>query len=197
MTILCDREIINLCRSTSVTPMLTPFVDTPTRVVDGRKVLSYGVTSYGYDARLSDQIKIFTNLNAGLIDPKNLDPKTLVDAEIHTDTDGSRYALLPPNSYMLGVTVETFHMPRDVLSICLGKSTMARASAIVNVTPIEPGFIGQVVIEISSASSLPVKVYVNEGIAQFIFLRGNPCTTTYADKKGKYQFQAGITLPTV
>lgn len=197
MTILSDSEITELCQGE--TPMLFPFTPTSIRKDgNGRKLLSYGVSSYGYDCRLTEKVKIFSNVNGGIIDPKKLDESTLVDAVVRTDEDGSKYAILPPNSYMLGCTVETFHMPRDVISICLGKSTMARSSALVNVTPIEPGFIGQVVIEIGNGCSLPIKIYLNEGIAQFLFFRGNKaCDVSYGDRRGKYQNQTGITLPKV
>lgn len=197
MSILSDIEIIQLCAGNQ---MLEPFLMKSVRTVDdsNRKVISYGVSSYGYDARLSRDVKIFTNVNAGIIDPKRLDPGTLIDAVPRRDDNGDEYIILPPNSYMLGCTVETFNMPRDVLAICLGKSTYARAAVVVNCTPIEPGFIGQVVIEISNGSSLPVKIYLNEGVAQFLFFRGGmECATSYGDRNGKYQGQKGIQLPLV
>jgi dCTP deaminase len=161
-----------------------------------RKIISYGTTSYGYDVRLGEEFQIFTNINGGLIDPKRLDKtQCLVETVTRVDEDGSRYVILPPNSYLLGVTPEYFKMPRDVLAICMGKSTYARAGAHVNVTPIEPGFEGQVVIEVSNGTSLPMKIYANEGISQFCFFRGTePCETSYADKDGKYMGQTGIQL---
>ena len=183
-------------------PMLTPFVSTSVRSINNhdvqQKVFSYGISSYGYDCRLSEEIKIFSNINGGVIDPKRLNPDTMVDGKINVDEDGSKYVILPPNSYLLGCTIETFYMPRDVLSICLGKSSYARAAIGINVTPIEPGFIGQVVIEISNMASLPVKIYIGEGIAQFLFFRGNrPCAVSYGDRQGKYQNQKSIQLPIV
>ena len=163
-----------------------------------RKIISKGLTSFGYDVSLDRNFKLFTNINSAIVDPKRLDERCLVDADIRQDNDGAEYVILPPNSYILGNTVEYFKMPRDVLAICMGKSTYARAGAIVNVTPIEPGFEGSVVIEISNATNLPLKIYVNEGISQFIFLRGSgPCRVSYADRGGKYQGQTGVTLPTV
>lgn len=167
--------------------------------VEPRRIISRGTTSYGYDVSLADELKLFTNLNASIIDPKRLNDDCLVDAEVKFDADtGERYVLLPPNSYILGHTVEYFKIPRDVLVICLGKSTYARAGAIVNVTPIEPGFMGNVVIEISNSTNLPLKVYVEEGIAQFLFFRGDrPCEVSYGDRGGKYQGQTGVTLPKV
>lgn len=196
MTILSDSEIIELCQGEN--PMLSPFSSISNKVnSEGKKLLSWGISSYGYDCRLSDEVRIFSNLNGKTIDPKNLDEKTLIQGEIIDDETG-RFVILPPNSYLLGCTIETFHMPKDVLSVCLGKSTLARAGVGINVTPIEPGFIGQVVIEISNLTSLPVKIYLGEGIAQFLFFRGNEkCAVSYADRNGKYQHQTGITLPKV
>lgn len=190
-------------------PMITPFNGELVRTVHGpagfeldqrlsvRKIISKGLTSYGYDVTLADEFKLFTNINSTIVDPKRLDEKCLVDAKVQTDEEGARYVILPPNSYLLGRTVEYFRMPRDVLAVCLGKSTYARAGAIVNVTPIEPGFKGHVVIEISNSTNLPMKIYADEGISQFLFLRGNPCLVSYADRGGKYQGQTGITLPKV
>jgi len=177
-------------------PMISDFKTECIRETsEGAKVLSYGLSSFGYDVRVSDKFRLFTNANGGIIDPKNGGEDCLVDAKVHTDAQGCEYVILPPNSYVLGVTPEYFKIPRNVMVICVGKSTYARAGAIVNVTPIEPGFHGNVVIEISNSTSLPMKVYVNEGIAQFIFFRGNKdCKTSYADRKGKYQGQTGLTL---
>lgn len=160
-----------------------------------KKIISKGLTSFGYDVTLADEAKIFTNLNGAMIDPLNFTEDTLTDVKAK---DG--YFVLPPNSYMLGYTREFFRMPKNVIAIALGKSTYARAGAIINVTPIEPGFEGQVVIEIANATSLPMKVYVDQGIAQFLFFESDsPCETSYADRNngtgGKYQGQRGITLP--
>jgi dCTP deaminase len=151
------------------------------------KIVSYGLSSYGYDVRLGREFKIFTNVRNGTIDPLNPDPDCFVD---HV----GGYCIIPPNSYILGHTMETFDIPQDIMVMCVGKSTYARLAAIVNVTPIEPGFKGQVVIEIANCSTLPLKVYAGQGIAQFLFLKGDqPCMTSYADKAGKYQNQQGVT----
>lgn len=166
---------------------------------DPRKIISKGSTSYGYDVSLAaDGIKIFTDINATEIDPKRFNANCLADAVIRTDRDGAKYFLMPPRSYALGRTVEHFNMPRDVIAVCLGKSTYARAGAIVNVTPLEPGWHGYVVIEISNSASLPLRIYLEEGISQFLFIRGDqPCETSYSDRGGKYQGQSGVTLPKV
>lgn len=181
-------------------PMIDPFVGHLVRVnTRGKRIISYGLSSYGYDVRLADdEIKVFTNANGTIVDPMNMDDATcLVDATV-LDKDTHPYFVLPPNSYALGYTIETFVIPRNVSVICLGKSTLARAGAIVNVTPIEAGFEGNVVIEISNASPLPIKVYVGVGIAQFQFLRGDQaCEVSYADGDRKYQGQRGVTLPKV
>lgn len=171
----------------------------PDNEVIKHKIVSKGLTSYGYDVSLSDKVKLFTNINSATIDPKRFDDEeSLVDATVRTDPrDGSRYVILPPNSYLLGVTQEYFRIPRNVMVICLGKSTYARCGAIVNATPIEPGFHGNVVIEISNSTPSPMRIYVNEGIAQFLFFEGNECETSYADRGGKYQGQTGVTLPKV
>lgn len=157
-------------------------------------IISAGLSSYGYDVRLAKEAKLFTNLNAGVIDPKRPDRRLLAEAEIFTEDNGEAYFLIPPHGYALGRTVERFNMPRDIAAVCYGKSTYARAGAVVNVTPIEPGFQGEVVIEIANTTPLPLKIYVNEGIAQFVFFRGRPCQTSYADRSGKYQNQKGIQL---
>jgi dCTP deaminase len=160
------------------------------------KVLSFGSTSFGYDVSLGEEFQIFTNVHGGVIDPKKLNKDhCLVEGTLRVDEDGAKYVVLPPNSYLLGVTKEYFRMPRDVLAICMGKSTYARAGAIVNVTPIEPGFEGNVVIEVANSTSLPMKIYANEGISQFCFFRGSEaCEVSYADRAGKYQGQTGVQL---
>ena len=162
-----------------------------------RKVISYGLSSYGYDIRLTEDIKLFTNVNTGEIDPLRFDEQgCLVDAEVKTTEDGARYVRIPPNSYLLGSTVEYFRIPKDIMVVCLGKSTYARCGAIVNVTPIEPGFEGNVVIEISNSTPLPMRIYIDQGIGQFMFFEGDePCEVSYADRAGKYQGQTGVTLP--
>jgi dCTP deaminase len=197
MTILSDRQIRALCSSPKVIQdfanvagfdhMISPFVDHQVRVDNtGKKLISYGLSSFGYDVRLAEDFKIFTNTFSNLIDPLNVSNKCYVDH--HGD-----YCIIPPNSYILGHTIETFHIPKDVMVICLGKSTYARCGGIVNVTPIEAGFFGTVVIEISNATNIPLKVYANQGIAQFLFFQGNEaCEVSYADGNRKYQGQQGI-----
>ena len=165
--------------------MIEPFEDRQVRA----GVVSYGLSSYGYDIRVADEFKIFTNINSTLIDPKDFDPKSFVD--ITGDE-----CIVPPNSFALASTVEYFRIPRDVLTVCVGKSTYARCGLIVNVTPFEPEWEGFVTLEISNTTPLPAKVYANEGIAQVLFFQGDePCEVSYADKKGKYQKQQGLTLP--
>jgi dCTP deaminase len=154
-------------------------------------VISYGVTSYGYDARVARNFKVFTNVWGSTVDPKNFDPKSFVDVEADC-------CVIPPNSFALAETVEYFEIPRDILAICVGKSSYARCGIIVNVTPLEPEWRGKVTIEISNTTPLPAKIYAGEGIAQIVFLKAvAPCKTSYADKKGKYQDQPGLTLPFV
>lgn len=154
-------------------------------------VISYGVTSYGYDLRLGRKFKVFTNAHCAIVDPKHFDSKSFIDMEADE-------CLIPPNSFALAETVEHLEIPRDVIAICVGKSTYARIGIIVNVTPLEPEWRGKVTIEISNTTPLPAKVYAGEGIAQVLFLRAEaPCRTSYADKKGKYQDQSGLTLPFV
>ena len=165
--------------------MISPFTEAQRR--DG--VISYGVSSYGYDARVSDEFKIFTNLDSAVVDPKNFSDAGFVDRK--TDV-----CVIPPNSFALARTVEHFKIPRDVLVICLGKSTYARCGIIVNVTPLEPEWEGHVTLEFSNTTPMPARIYANEGAAQFIFLKADSvCETSYADRKGKYQGQMGVTLP--
>lgn len=155
------------------------------------KILSFGTSSFGYDVRLADDFKIFTNVNSAIIDPLNMSDGCYVDHK-------GPFCIIPPNSYILGHTIEVFDLPRDVVALCVGKSTYARAGAIVNVTPIEPGFSGQVVIEISNSTPLPLKVYANQGIAQFLFFESDEeCEVSYGDRGGKYQNQRGITTAIV
>jgi len=163
---------------------IEPFADGTYRT----GVISYGVTSYGYDLRLGRKFKVFTNARCAIVDPKHFDPKSFIDMEADE-------CLIPPNSFALAETVEHLEIPRDVIAICVGKSTYARIGIIVNVTPLEPEWRGKVTIEISNTTPLPAKVYAGEGIAQVLFLRAEaPCRTSYADKKGKYQDQSGLTL---
>jgi dCTP deaminase len=167
--------------------MIEPFVDDQVRA----GVVSYGLSSYGYDIRVADEFKVFTNINTTVIDPKNFDPRSFVD--IKADV-----CIVPPNSFALAHTVEYFRIPRDVLTICLGKSTYARCGIIVNVTPFEPEWEGTVTLEISNTTPLPAKIYANEGIAQVIFFRSDDvCERSYADKSGKYLRQRGVTLPKI
>lgn len=157
-------------------------------------LLSYGLSSYGYDVRLDIDLEIFTNINNVSGDPKRPAKGATVTAEIHKDEYGASFAWLPANSFMLGHTMEYFRIPRDILVICLGKSTYARAGIIVNVTPLEPEWEGNVVLELSNTTSIPQKIYVMEGVAQFLFLEGDEeCHTSYKDRGGKYQGQRGIT----
>ena len=167
--------------------MIEPFVDT--QVSAG--IVSYGLSSYGYDIRVADEFKIFTNINNTVIDPKSFDPRSFVD--IKADV-----CIVPPNSFALARTIEYFRIPRDVLTVCLGKSTYARCGIIVNVTPFEPEWEGFVTLEISNTTPLPAKIYANEGIAQVLFFQSDEvCERSYADKKGKYQAQTGVTLPKI
>ena len=165
--------------------MIEPFSDKQVR--DG--VISYGVSSYGYDVRIADEFKIFTNINSTVIDPKKFDPRSFVDVK-------GDVCIIPPNSFALARTVEYFRIPRNVLTVCVGKSTYARCGLIVNVTPFEPEWEGFVTLEISNTTPLPARVYANEGIAQVLFFQSDePCAVSYKDKKGKYQGQRGVTLP--
>ena len=151
-------------------------------------VISYGISSYGYDMRIADEFKIFTNINNTIVDPKGFDIKSFIDFK-------GDVCIVPPNSFVLGRSVEYFRIPREVLVICLGKSTYARCGIVINVTPLEPEWEGYVTIEISNTSPLPAKIYANEGIAQLLFIEGSEvCEKSYADKAGKYQAQKGITL---
>ena len=155
----------------------------------GEKIVSYGTSSYGYDIRCAPEFKVFTNIYSTVVDPKNFDEKSFVDIE-------SDVCIIPPNSFALARTVEYFRIPRNVLTVCLGKSTYARCGIIVNVTPLEPGWEGHVTLEFSNTTPLPAKIYANEGACQFLFLKGNePCETSYADRAGKYMGQKGVTLP--
>jgi dCTP deaminase len=167
--------------------MIDPFVEEQVR----EGVVSYGVSSYGYDIRVADEFKVFTNINTTVIDPKSFDPRSFVDLK-------APVCIVPPNSFALARTVEYFRIPRDVLTVCLGKSTYARCGIIVNVTPFEPEWEGTATLEISNTTPLPAKIYANEGIAQVLFFQSDePCSRSYADKKGKYQAQQVVTLPKI
>src|SRR5688572_19257101 len=182
MSIKSDRWIRRMAHEHR---MIEPFSERQVR----EGVVSYGVSSYGYDVRIADDFKIFTNINSTVIDPKNFDSRSFVDFV-------GGVCVIPPNSFALARTVEYFRIPRDVLVVCLGKSTYARCGIIVNVTPLEPEWEGIVTLEVSNTTPLPAKIYANEGIAQMLFFQSDePCEVSYADKKGKYQKQDGLTLP--
>ncbi len=183
MAVKSDRWIRRMALQHRI---IEPFVEAQKR--DG--VISYGLSSYGYDIRVGTHFKIFTNVHSSVVDPKNFDPKSFVD--VVTDT----FIVIPPNSFALARTVEYFRIPRNVITVCLGKSTYARCGLIVNVTPFEPEWEGFVTLEISNTTPLPARVYANEGIAQVLFFESDEvCEVSYADRKGKYQKQTAITLP--
>jgi dCTP deaminase len=169
--------------------MIEPFASEQVRVADGQKIISYGTSSYGYDVRCANEFKIFTNINSTIVDPKNFDSGSFVDVTADV-------CIIPPNSFALARTVEYFRIPRSVLTICLGKSTYARCGIIVNVTPLEPEWEGHVTLEFSNTTTLPAKIYANEGVAQMLFFESDEvCATSYKDRGGKYQGQQGVTLP--
>jgi len=173
------------------TGMIEPFEPGQVREVDGHKIVSYGTSSYGYDVRCSSEFKLFTNLNSTIVDPKKFDDKSFVDFN-------GEWCIIPPNSFALARTVEYFRIPRNVLTVCLGKSTYARCGIIVNVTPLEPEWEGYVTLEFSNTTPLPAKIYANEGVAQVIFFESDEvCETSYKDRGGKYQGQHGVTLPKI
>jgi len=184
MAILSDKWIRNEARHSA---MIEPFVEHQKR----EGCISYGLSSYGYDARVADEFKIFTNVHSAVVDPKNFDEKSFVDMT-------GDHCIIPPNSFALARTMEYFRIPRNVLTICLGKSTYARCGIIVNVTPFEPEWEGYVTLEFSNTTPLPAKIYANEGIAQVVFFTGDEePEVSYGDKKGKYQGQHGVTLPRI
>jgi dCTP deaminase len=179
--------------------MITPFLPELVREANGYKIISAGASSYGYDMRLADDgFRIFSSVYGSEIDPKHFDENSLIEPEIRTAQDGSKYYLLPPHHYGLGVTVETFKMPRNVTGIALGKSTYARAGLLVNTTPLEAGWTGRLVVEIANLANLPLRVYVNEGIGQILFFQSDEeCAVSYSDRDGKYQGQTGLTFAKV
>ena len=182
MSVLSDKWIRRMSQDVA---MIVPFEE---KQIRGDSI-SYGLSSFGYDARVSDEFKIFTNVNSEVVDPKNFKSSNFI-------TKNSSECIIPPNSFVLARTVEYFKIPKNVITVCLGKSTYARCGIIVNVTPFEPEWEGHVTLEISNTTPLPAKIYANEGIAQVLFFEGDEqCEVTYADKKGKYQNQTGITLP--
>ena len=169
--------------------MISPFVSDQVKHIGGNRIISYGTSSYGYDVRCAEEFKIFTNINSAIVDPKCFDSKSFVDVN-------DSVCIIPPNSFALARTVEYFRIPRDVLVICLGKSTYARCGIIVNVTPLEPEWEGHITLEFSNTTPLPAKIYANEGVAQLVFLESDePCSISYKDRSGKYQGQQGVTLP--
>lgn len=180
--------------------MITPFLSELVREADGKRIISAGCSSYGYDMRLADDgFRIFSSVHAKEIDPKRFDEQySLIEPQLHTADDGAKYYLLPPHHYGLGVTVETFKMPRNVTGIALGKSTYARAGLLVNTTPLEAGWTGRLVVEIANLANLPLRVYVNEGIGQILFFESDEdCAVSYSDRGGKYQGQTGLTFAKV
>ena len=170
--------------------MIEPFSENQVRLdKEGKKLISYGVSSYGYDVRCSNEFKVFTNIHSAIVDPKSFDEKSFVDIE-------SDICVIPPNSFALARTVEYFKIPRNVLTVCLGKSTYARCGIIVNVTPLEPEWEGHVTLEFSNTTNLPAKIYAGEGVAQMLFFESDEeCSVSYKDRGGKYQGQMGVTLP--
>ncbi len=186
MTIKSDQWIRRMALEKG---MIEPFEPKQVREHHGGKIISFGTSSYGYDVRCANEFKIFTNINSAIVDPKNFDENSFVD--IHSDV-----CIIPPNSFALARTVEYFRIPRNVLTICLGKSTYARCGIIVNVTPLEPEWEGHVTLEFSNTTTLPAKIYAHEGVAQMIFFESDEaCAVSYKDRGGKYQGQKGVTLP--
>lgn len=189
MTILSDKSIAELVKTQN---MIEPFAENQTRANEkGEKIISYGNSSYGYDARVSNEFKIFTNIDSAIVDPKDFSDNSFVNRS--TDV-----CIIPPNSFALARTVEYFRVPKDVLVVCVGKSTYARCGIIVNVTPLEPGWEGHVTLEFSNTTPLPAKIYAYEGACQFLFFKGDKaCEVSYDLRNGKYMGQTGVTLPKV
>jgi dCTP deaminase len=186
MTIKSDGWIRRMARERG---LIEPFEPRQVRDVEGRRLISYGTSSYGYDVRCAPEFKVFTNINSAIVDPKAFDQSSFVDMR-------GDVCIIPPNSFALARTIEYFRIPRNVLTICLGKSTYARCGIIVNVTPLEPEWEGHVTLEFSNTTTLPAKIYANEGVAQMIFFESDEvCEVSYADRGGKYQGQRGVTLP--
>ncbi len=186
MTIKSDHWIRRMAQQHG---MIEPFEQDQVRYINGKKVVSYGTSSYGYDVRCANEFKIFTNINSTIVDPKAFDEKSFVDFT-------GDVCIIPPNSFALARTVEYFRIPRSTLVICLGKSTYARTGIVVNVTPLEPEWEGHVTLEFSNTTPLPAKIYANEGVAQMLFFESDEvCATSYKDRGGKYQGQTGVTLP--
>jgi dCTP deaminase len=192
MSIKSDRWIRQMAEEAQ---LITPFTPNLVREVEGRRIISAGCSSYGYDMRLADDgFRVFSPIRGREIDPKHFDDKSLIEPTLYTADDGAEYYLLAPRAYGLGVSVETFNMPRNVTGICLGKSSYARSGLLVNTTPLEAGWKGRLVIEIANLANLPLRVYVNEGIGQVLFFQGDEdCDVSYSDRGGKYQNQTGLT----
>ncbi len=187
MSIKNDRWI----RESAEAGMIEPFEPTQISSVNGARIVSYGTSSYGYDVRCANEFKVFTNVNSTIVDPKKFDEKSFINFN-------SDICIIPPNSFALARTVEYFYIPRNILTICLGKSTYARCGIIVNITPLEPEWNGNVTLEFSNTTPLPAKIYAGEGCAQMLFLESNEsCEISYSDRNGKYQSQSGITLPKI
>jgi dCTP deaminase len=186
MSIKSDKWIRRMAQEHG---MIEPFEPGQVKEIDGRRVVSYGTSSYGYDVRCADEFKLFTNVYSAIVDPKEFDPKSFVDIK-------SDHVIIPPNSFALARTVEYFRIPRNVMTICLGKSTYARCGIIVNVTPFEPEWEGFVTLEFSNTTPMPAKIYANEGVAQVLFFEADEvCEVSYKDRGGKYQGQQGVTPP--
>ena len=186
MSIKADKWIRRMAESHT---MISPFEPNQVRETEQGRIISYGTSSYGYDVRCADEFKVFTNINSAIVDPKAFDNSSFIDVKADV-------CIIPPNSFALARTIEYFKIPRNVLTICLGKSTYARCGIIVNVTPLEPEWEGHVTLEFSNTTNLPAKIYANEGVAQMLFLESDEvCERSYADRKGKYQGQTGVTLP--
>jgi|TARA_B100001093_G_scaffold46875_1_gene39804 dCTP deaminase len=187
MSIKSDKWITKMSYENK---MIEPFSENQMRIDEnGQKLISYGVSSYGYDVRCSNEFKVFTNIHSAIVDPKSFDEKSFVDID-------SDVCVIPPNSFALARTIEYFRIPRNVLTVCLGKSTYARCGIIVNVTPLEPEWEGHVTLEFSNTTNLPAKIYAGEGVAQMLFFESDEvCETSYKDRDGKYQGQTGVTLP--
>ncbi|MBD2858387.1 dCTP deaminase [Spongiibacter sp. KMU-158] len=186
MSIKSDKWIRRMAEQQG---MIEPFEPGQVRENEGGRIISYGTSSYGYDVRCSNEFKVFTNTYSATVDPKNFDERSFVDIT-------GDYCIIPPNSFALARTVEYFRIPRSVLTVCLGKSTYARCGIIVNVTPLEPEWEGHVTLEFSNTTTLPAKIYANEGVAQMLFFESDEvCDTSYKDRGGKYQGQTGVTLP--
>lgn len=186
MAIKNDKWICDMAQSHG---MISPFEPKQVSRTEEGKIISYGTSSYGYDVRCSKHFKIFTNINSSIVDPKCFDENSFVNVE-------GEVCIIPPNSFALASTIEYFRIPRSVLAVCLGKSTYARCGIIVNVTPLEPEWEGHITLEFSNTTTLPAKIYANEGVAQLLFFESDEvCETSYKDRKGKYQNQTGVTLP--